>query len=336
MLTVLVVGWTDPRQCQALMAAMPEGVALEFASLSDDLESKVGAADVMVVGALPAKLGALARNLKLLQVDGGGLDGVEYDSLPATAIVANVYEHGVAMAEYVFMGLLAMARGLFAADAGLRAGNWSRSWVGGGQQPGSELHGRVLAVLGLGEVGAAISHLARGFGMQVIGVSAHPDRHRDIDALWIGDLASVSRALAEADAVAVALPLTQETRGLIGREELAQMKPSAVLVNVGRAAIIDEDALFDALASRQIFGAVLDVWYQYPSRGATHRPSSRPFSELPNVVMTPHIAAWTREAMDARARVIADQIRRLMDGAPLRNIVRGSKTTGDQTIGKTQ
>ena len=109
---------------------------------------------------------------------------------------------------------------------------------------------------------------------------------------------------------------------LIGRSEFAHMKPEAVLINVARGPIVDEDALYEALANRTIRGAVLDVWYRYPEpRDAALRPSRHPFHHLDNVVMTPHCSGWTEGLMERRFAVIIDNIQRLRDGRPLLNQV---------------
>ena len=127
--------------------------------------------------------------------------------------------------------------------------------------------------------------------------------------------------LRRADYLAITLPLTPETRGLIGAAELGLMKPTAVLVNVARAQIVDEDALYAALAEKRLAGAALDVWYRYPSAPGPAFPSRRPFHELPNVLMTPHVSGWTDGMMEARASLIAGNIRRVARGEPPESIV---------------
>jgi phosphoglycerate dehydrogenase-like enzyme len=117
--------------------------------------------------------------------------------------------------------------------------------------------------------------------------------------------------LRRCDFVVISMPATPETIGWIGRRELGLMKPGAFLINVARAEIVDEDALFDALSRRLIAGAALDVWYRYPRGDGPAAPATRPFHELPNVLMTPHVSGWTDGTLDARARLIAENIRRI-------------------------
>jgi phosphoglycerate dehydrogenase-like enzyme len=127
--------------------------------------------------------------------------------------------------------------------------------------------------------------------------------------------------LQRADYLAVTLPLTAETRGLLGRRELALLRPAAIVVNVSRGDVIDEDALYEALAGHRIGGAALDVWYRYPTGPEPTLPARRPFHELDNVLMTPHISGWTDGMLEARAIVIAENIRRVVHGEPVVNRV---------------
>lgn len=115
--------------------------------------------------------------------------------------------------------------------------------------------------------------------------------------------------------------LGAETKGTVGRRELALMKPTAFLINVARAEIVDEVALYDALAQRAIAGAALDVWYRYPREAGPTAPGNQPFHELPNVLMTPHVSGWTDGMLDARAKAIAENIRRVRSGETPLNLV---------------
>jgi phosphoglycerate dehydrogenase-like enzyme len=114
--------------------------------------------------------------------------------------------------------------------------------------------------------------------------------------------------------VAITLPLSPQTRNLIDERRLRLMKPTAFLINVARAEIVDETALYEALASGRIGGAALDVWYRYPAASGPTPPANQPFHALPNVLMTPHISGWTEGMLDARASLIADNIARIARG----------------------
>jgi phosphoglycerate dehydrogenase-like enzyme len=128
--------------------------------------------------------------------------------------------------------------------------------------------------------------------------------------------------MGSADAIVNTLPLTDETRGLIGEAELAAMRPVAVILNVGRGAVIDEAALFAALAGRRIGGAIIDTWYVYPgSRHPDPLPARLPFHELDNVTMTPHMSGWTYGTIRRRRETIADNVNRCASGDDLINRV---------------
>jgi phosphoglycerate dehydrogenase-like enzyme len=170
-------------------------------------------------------------------------------------------------------------------------------------------------------MGRATARRAKAFGMRVMAI-ARTRRDLDPPPDWLGEPAQLPTLLETADFVVVACPLTEATRGMIGPLELARMKLDAVLINVARGPIVDEDALYRALSTRTIRGAVLDTWYRYPGPGDPDlHPSRHPFHELDNVIMTPHCSGWTEGLMERRFAVIADNIERLRDGrAPLNQV----------------
>jgi phosphoglycerate dehydrogenase-like enzyme len=277
--------------------------------------------DVLVTMGFTREMGEVAKRLKLVQVPGAGLDRIDRAALPTAAALANVYGHEVGIAEYVVGAMLTLTRELTRLDAALRRGTWESQWAVGTARPAPwlELAGRTLGILGHGRIGQALARRARAFDMTVLAIrrdTAQADPH----ALVLGPEA-LPDVLARADYLAITVPLGPETRGLVGARELAAMKPTAVLVNVSRAEIVDEDALYEALAGRRIAAAALDVWYRYPSAPGVTLPSRRPFHELPNVLMTPHVSGWTDGMMDARATVIAENIARTARGeSPLNAI----------------
>jgi phosphoglycerate dehydrogenase-like enzyme len=121
--------------------------------------------------------------------------------------------------------------------------------------------------------------------------------------------------------VVIAMPATPDTIGCIDRRRLGLMKSTAFLINVSRAEIVDEGALYESLAQRSIAGAALDVWYRYPRQPGPTAPATRPFHELPNVLMTPHVSGWTDGMLEARAKLIAENIRRVAHGELPLNLV---------------
>jgi phosphoglycerate dehydrogenase-like enzyme len=129
--------------------------------------------------------------------------------------------------------------------------------------------------------------------------------------------------LRSCDFVLISVPLSEDTRGLFGAQEFAAMRSDAVIINPARGAVLQEQALFEALRSRKIGGAIIDAWYIYPAQGETRgSPAHLPFHELENIIMTPHASAWTDGLLPRRNRAIADNLNRLARREPLVNVVR--------------
>lgn len=313
------------RQAARLSAMLGGGIEVvalpREATASADRDGDIGPSDV-VVSLRFSRPGTTAPRFALLQVPGAGLDGIDFDCLhPATA-VCNVFEHEGPIAEYVLWALL--ERELRPERMRFTAETWSDVYRA--RPPHGELGGRTIGILGFGRIGRAIAVRARAFGMRV----ATLDRSLPADEPLV-DLRvprdDLDALLRESDYLVLCAPLTDATRGMIGAAQLAAMKRDAVLVNVSRAELVDEDALHRALADGTLGGAVLDVWYAYP-KGTDDRvaPSRRPLLELPTVLATAHSSAWTHALPERRYRVIADNILRLRDGRPLVNEVRAART----------
>jgi len=277
-------------------------------------------ADVVVTFVFTQEMGAAARRLRLLQVPGAGLDRVDWSAMPSGSRVATAYGHENSIAEYVVGALLALSRGFSWVDAALRQGRWEGSWMAGAP-PWPELAGKTLGLLGYGRIGERVAQLGRALGMEVWAIRRRPEAAGSHGLAFLGGPKDVEKVLGRADYLVIALPLAAETRGLLGDKRLRLMKPTAFLVNVSRAEIVDEGALYEALRDRRIAGAALDVWYQYPKGGGPTYPSRYPFHELPNVLMTPHLSAWTEGTHEARARLIAENIERLARGETPLNLV---------------
>lgn len=258
-----------------------------------------------------------APALRLLQLPGAGSDGIDMDALPPRATLCNCYEHEIGIAEYVLGVMLEQAIGIRRMDAGLRNGDWSGSYLCGPLH--GELYGKTLGIVGFGRIARETARRALAFGMRVLACSRHARREDGIDVQGMEKLEAM---LAACDFVLVAAPLTADTRGIIGARQLAAMKSSAFLINVGRGPVIDEQALYDALATRKIAGAAIDVWYVYPAQGTRSSPvSTLPFEALDNLIMTPHASAWTDGLLPRRNRAIADNLNRLILGEPLDNVI---------------
>jgi phosphoglycerate dehydrogenase-like enzyme len=178
---------------------------------------------------------------------------------------------------------------------------------------GDELRGRTLGILGLGAIGRDIARAAAAFDLNVIGIKRHPEPAVGVARVLPPE--GLHEVLREADYLLVALPLTGATRGLIGEAEFAAMKSSAILINIGRGAIVDEAALIAALRDGRIAGAGLDVFMEEPL------PPDSPFYEMPNVIVTPHVAGSTPRYFDRVTALLIENLRRFLKQEPLHNVV---------------
>jgi phosphoglycerate dehydrogenase-like enzyme len=279
--------------------------------------------DVLVTLAFTREMGAAAARLKLVQVPGAGLDRIDRSALPTGTMLANAYNHEVGIAEYVMGAMLALSRDLCRLDAALRRGRWESPWLPGAEPPPTwpELAGKTLGILGYGRIGQELARRARAFDMAIWAMRQKATREDAHGLAFLGGPEALDEILKRADYLAITLPLTEATRGLLGARELELMKPTALLVNVARALIVDEDALYGALRRGAIAGAALDVWYRYPTGGEPTFPTRHPIHELPNVLVTPHVSGWTEGTMEGRAMLVAENIGRVARGEPVANLI---------------
>ena len=308
----------EPRVRARLAVPCEVSVADESA-----IVSRLSGVDVLVTMGFTPEMGAAARQLKLVQVPGAGLDRIDRAALPAGARLANAYGHETGIAEYVLGAMLALTRDFGRIDAALRRGTWESQWAVGPPPPAPwpELAGKTLGILGYGRIGQNVARRARAFDMEILAIRRDVGRPAAGELELLGGPDILDEVLRRSDYLAITLPLTPATRGLIGSAQLHSMKPTAVLVNVSRAEIVDEQALYQALAARDIAAAALDVWYRYPTDATPTLPARQPFHELPNVLMTPHVSGWTEGMLDARATLIAENIARTARGEPPVNAV---------------
>jgi phosphoglycerate dehydrogenase-like enzyme len=279
--------------------------------------------DVLVSMVFTREMSARANRLRLLQVPGAGLDRIDRAAVPPGVPLANVFGHEAGIAEYAIGAMITVSREMLRLDAALRRGDWQCQLAFGstGQPVWRELAGKTLGILGYGHIGHAIAKRARAFDMQIAAIRRHPTGAPTDGLAFLGGIDQLDEVLRRSDFLAIALPLVAETRRLIGARELALLPRGAVLVNVARGDILDEDALFAALESQQLGGAALDVWYRYPTAPGATFPARRPFHTLPNVLMTPHVSGWTDGMQAARADLIASNIERTARGeAPLNRV----------------
>lgn len=231
-------------------------------------------------------------NLQIIGRAGAGLDNIDTDAASEAGIVVSYTpsENSISVAELVLGFMLTAVRRIPAAWLHTRSGEWNRM-----QFVGGELFGKTLGIVGLGRIGRLVAERARAFGMTII---AH-DEFIDPSSPFVSELGatltSLDDLLEQADFVSVHVPLTPETRGCFSDAAFGNMKPSAWFINASRGEVVDEVALLEALKKEQIAGAALDVRSQEP-------PTDNEFGKLSNVILTPHIGAFTNEAQE---RVVA-------------------------------
>lgn len=329
-LTLLLMGAAVSEARNTLQEALIPGWRLETWRQEEGLDilgARMARADALVPGADALLTGAFhktvgqARRLKLINIPFAGVEWLDPALLPPGCLVCNAAGHESTMAEYVLGALLRHEIRFDRLDADFRAGSWRHRGVGKTGLYQGEIRGKTLGIIGFGAIGRAVASRAAAFDMRVIAVS-RSERPLPAGLSWYGTLDALPRLLDESDYVVLACDLNDTTRGLLGAEEFAVMKPTAVLVNVARGEVADEEALYNALKNKQIGGAVLDVWYRYPpGRDPTPasggpRPSRFDFAALDNVLMTPHCAAHTREADSRRLQCIAENLNRYVRGEP--------------------
>ena len=263
--------------------------------------------------------GSGVQSARLFQLPAAGYDKVDMDALPAGCAVCNAFGHENAIAEYVMTALLSRHVPLADADARLRNGDW-HYWAGGPDGLRTELGAQSIGIVGHGHIGKAVKDRALAFGMTVHVANRSPVADARVTAHGLDGLTEMA---GQVDVLLNTLPLTDETAGLIGAAELAALRDGAVVMNVGRGPVIDEDALFAAVKDGRL-GAILDTWYVYPSEGnPAPMPSRHPFHTLSNVTITPHMSGWTTGTIARRTATVAENVNRLARGDSLINVIKG-------------
>jgi len=255
----------------------------------------------------PRALFAALPKLKLLVTSGMRNAAIDMEAAKERGIVVCGTQFGRDPTAPLTMGLiLELTRNIGRENARMHAGEPLQKYVG------IEIEGRTLGVVGLGKLGSKVSGLAKAFGMNVIAWSPNltPERCQEIGVGY----ASKEELFATADIITVHLVLSQRSRGLVGREELARMKPTSYLVNTARGPIVDETALLEALQARKIAGAAIDVFSVEPL------PVDHPFRKLDNIVLTPHLGYVTEESFRNHYRQMVEGIDAWLTAEPLRRL----------------
>ncbi|MBN1857652.1 D-2-hydroxyacid dehydrogenase [Candidatus Bipolaricaulota bacterium] len=278
-----------------------------FCSSVDDVERAIGSAEI-VLGSItfPAEILRRGERLRWIQVTGAGVDRfLAGADLPDDVVLTRAdVGFGDQIAEYVFGHLLARTQRVIE----LQEDQVGHMWM---PRTLRWLKGKTMAIAGTGSIGRAVAHRARGMRMRVTGYARTTSKLPEFEHIYGPQ--ELRDFLREADVLIITLPLTTETRGLIGTEALATMKPDAVLVNVARGAIVDEQALVASLQKEAIGGAILDVFETEPL------PPDHILWELPNVTITPHHAGLN--IPEQISSFFLENLRRYEDGEPLQGVV---------------
>ncbi|MBN1804279.1 MAG: phosphoglycerate dehydrogenase [Sedimentisphaerales bacterium] len=258
----------------------------------------------------PGKLKAVARA-------GVGVDNIDVPEATRKGIIVMNTPGGNtrSAAEHTMALILSMSRNVVPACVSLKGGAWDRK-----KYMGNQLNNKVLGLIGLGRIGMAVAEMAKGFNMKILGfdpLAAPPDAEK----IGVEVCDNLERIFKEADFISVHVPKNEQTLNMIDAEQIEIMKPTVRLINCARGGIINEDALYDALAAKKIAGAALDVYPKEP-------PINTRFTEFENCVVTPHLGASTREAQIEVAVEAAQIIVDAIKGGPVKNALNAPSTTG--------
>lgn len=274
---------------------------------TDTLIERGKAADIIVVSNLPMNSQVIdgCKNLKLLCVAFTGVDHIAADTCRKNGVtVCNCAGYSTAaVADLVFGMVIALCRNLLPCSDAVRKGGTKEGLVG------IELEGKTFGVVGTGAIGLRVAAIAQAFGCRVL---AYSRTKKEIPGITYVDLDTL---LSDCDIISLHTPLNEATRGLISKAQLARMKKTAILINTARGPVVDSEALAEALNNGMIGGAGIDVFETEPPLPADH-----PLLQAEHVLATPHIAFATTQALEKRAAITFDNVRRWLDGAP-RNIV---------------
>ena len=287
----------------------------------DELAGLAGDVEVIVATRLSPEVAQAAPRLKLLQKTGAGVDDMPFDALREETWMANTSgSNPVPVAEGAVALLFALAKKVIQRHGSFMEGR--------GVGRGVMLSGKKAGIVGFGSIGQEVGRMLQCMGMRILAVKRRSDDElaEAMSLEFLGTPDDLIYVMSESDFVVVTAPLTPETRGMIGEEELRAMKPSAYIVNVARAAIIEEEPLYRALSEGWIAGAALDVWWTPhfwdPLWNKEGKPASEyPFWELLNVVCTPHSIVSSDSSSEAGLKIMLENILRVKRGEPPMNQV---------------
>ena len=308
--------WNLPRPLIDDLAKRFPGVRFESPRTRAEAEALLPEADVVYGWVVRPHNFAAAKRLRWIHVSAAGVTPLLFPALVGSDVVLTNGRglHAVSMAEHALGVMLAFARKLHLARDLQNARRWDQSGLWQDPPPFVELTGATLGLVGFGAVGVAVAERAAALGLYVIAVRRHPaDDPAPAHAQW--PVERLPELLARSDWLVLAPALTPETEGLIGRRELAHMKQGAVLVNLGRGALVDEEAMLDALEEGRLAGAALDVFRDEPL------PAASPLWRMPQVILTPHISGLGPRYWERAVEQFARNLHAFMAGATLENVV---------------
>jgi D-3-phosphoglycerate dehydrogenase len=307
----------------AVLEAEPGWQVVTHDRLTDGLPAALADADALVVRSAVQVDDALmehAPRLRVIGRAGVGVDNIDAESATRRGIVVmnTPGANAVAVAELTICLMIALARKVPVANASMHAGKWEKKIL-----QGSELRGKSLGILGLGRVGLEVARRARAFGLEVIGsdpfVSAAVARENGIK------LVSLDEMMAESDYITLHVGLTPQTAGVVNAKTIAAMKKGVRIINCARGELVDDAALIEALKSGHVAGAALDVFTVEPLQDS-------PYTEIDNVILTPHIAGSTAEAQEAVGVQIARQVREYLKLGVVQNAINLPSLTHEEYV----
>jgi len=307
-LKILVLNKLSSRHIELLTRINPE---IEIITTTlEEAEQHIADTDILVAWGFMhiEKLYAQAKQLKWIHALSAGVEELNIPPLLDSSIILTNSKgiHGIPVSEHVFAMLLSFTRGLQQFEQNQQAKLWKRAYT-------DELYEKTLAIIGLGSIGREIAKKAKAFSMNVVATKRENTAEIFVDRLY--NPAELKDMLTVADYVIVALPLVPETENYITREHFSVMKKTAYFINIARGGVVVEGDLIAALQEEQIKGAGLDVFATEPL------PATSPLWDLPNVIITPHVAAMSPYYLDRAIKLLADNLSRFLEKTAMHNVI---------------
>ncbi len=287
----------------------------------DEFNQLATAANVIIGGNIPSDVWPSVPDLALFQIPWAGYNHTGPERIPAGVPVCNCFEHESSIAEYVLLAILEWEIRLSEMDRSMRDNGWAGRITGMSGSFHGEVAGKTLGLIGYGHIAQAVAVRAKAFDMKIKAVRRNTaNKSPELD--WLGNTSQLHELLGSCDYVVIACDLNPATKNLLNKDTFAQMKPTGVLINVSRGGIVDEEALYDALESKKIGGAVIDTWYNYNQKDKPEvSPFNKPFDKLDNLIMSAHECGWTKNQVRRRWQFIAGNIANIEKGQQPENIV---------------